>query len=200
MSRQVTITLSDGTPHTGTLDPDGFLLLPRGKKPAEPWWSRCEADWRGDGPRPDNSQPEWEPCSAWDWSNDDWWLLRPLPGESWESIVPQQPATPKRDYTNWQEGLGDSAKPEDYDPEKYEVEVKGVNGEWEECPDPLWGRSPYRVRRRQPQGETDGEFALRWLRMHDVMIRGGKITFSWIGSASWEDISRAARLIAEAKA
>ncbi len=46
----------------------------------------------------------------------------------------------KRDYTNWQEGLGDSAKPEDYDrcPEAYEVEYLTGGNVWRKILDPCW--------------------------------------------------------------
>ena len=208
MSRQVTITLSDGTPPTGTLDPDGFLLLPRGKKPAEPWWSRCEADPQGQSDKPHGLSPIAVPvpCGGWEWHDDEWFRIRPLPGESWESIAPQQ-----RDYTNWQEGLGDSAKPDDFDanPGKYEVavwdaDVKGWDVYTAKQTPMWWGGLIYRVRLRQsePQGETDGEFALRWLRLHKVIIKDGDVVFTLDGDKEilTDDVFRAARLIAEAKA
>lgn len=173
MTKQVTITLSDGTPYTGTLDPDGFLLLPRGAKPAEPWRSKCQAQFGRCNNLPDCAN-EWLPCSAWHWDEPAWFRIRPLPNHTWESIAAQQPATrqqptfrmvcgpcivdsdqpQQRDYRDWQEGLGDSAKPEDYDqqPGKYEVEYRWASvDDWAPGTTFRWyPKCNYRVRLRRP--------------------------------------------------
>lgn len=88
MADTVTITLSGGTQFTGELDAQGWLLLPRGNKPAEPWFGVCEAIWYGctDTPEqgPDNTQ---HPCPECAWFPCCQYRIRPLPGRTWESIA-----------------------------------------------------------------------------------------------------------------
>lgn len=88
MPDTITITLSDGTQFTGELDAEGCLMLPRGNKPAEPWFGGCEAIWCGCTAQPelgpDNTQRRchdyaWFPCCQY--------RIRPLPGRTWESIA-----------------------------------------------------------------------------------------------------------------
>lgn len=181
---EITITLSDGTAFKGELDADGWLVLPRGGKPAKPWFLACEADYGGV-----YDKAEWcgkdnlRPCSRFTWHCDFWFRIRPLPGHTWESIAAE--AKPARDFTDWQEGLGDSTKPEDYDrnPDRYEVQQFHLTDLWG-TPVELWhSHLRYRVRLRQPAvaatpPESDEAFLRRVLlaRVQAVLVRGDGCT------------------------
>lgn len=131
----------------------------------------------------------------------------------------------QRDYRDWQEGLGDSAKPEDYDqqPGKYEVQVwdsdvKAWEGYTPKQIPMWWGGLTYRVRRRQPQVplcstdvswaqprlETDAEFALRLWRTYAQFVVVDKMECVCVMPHERlvmppADALRLARIIAEAK-
>lgn len=214
----ITITLSDGTPHTAALDSDGWLPLPRGKKPAEPWYGKCDANFQGVGCTPDDEPPDADDtnraCQYWAWLGNGWYRIRPLPGHTWESIAAEASGTPNvgdeiirglrgfrdslqakveaaRDYSKWQEGLGDSAKPEDYDknPERYEVEwFSPALNEWVKDARPFSPSLMHRFRlrplqtavcHRSPPPESDEAFLRRVLlaKVEFVVVDRERSTF-----------------------
>lgn len=184
----VTITVLDaaGTPQQFTAEPDAerWLYIPRGTKPAEPWFGECESQLG-----PNHVTASWgisRPLNVWIMPsvNDDF-RIRPTGGRDWSAIAPHP------DYSEWTE-VTDETKPEDFSHEKYECQYNAINNKREPA-GWLGGDSfaashflnpcfHWRIRRRKPQpepqpevpmcekcvpellGESDGDFAVRMLR------------------------------------
>lgn len=117
---------------------------------------------RGDGAKPHDYSPEKYQTQAWCTSDGTWYDFGETGRPSWSCGAPYRVRLRQhpRDYGEWVEGKGDSAKPPDFDtsPEKYEVQVESVYGVW------VWSLTPfchtsdtYRVRVRRPEQTTQPE-------------------------------------------
>lgn len=127
--KRFTIRFQNGSWCYVTPDAEGWAAVPRGCPAlAEPWYTYCV--WNNGGES-----------------------IRPKQGYTWEYLDAVASGQPARDYSEWVEGKGDSARPPDYSPEKYESQV-WYGERWEsysKCVAPLWcPEVRYRVRLRRP--------------------------------------------------